>query len=168
MSEVVLTRIDFRLIHGQVITKWLKISGANKIIVIDDALSNDDFMKEIYVMSAPPGVPVEIYSEQDAISIWKEDKFGEGKVLILFKDVDSVYSTIKGGVELSDIQIGGLGSGPNKKKIYGPISMDENDYIKLKELYDEGTKVVLHQVPEENALNFEKVIRKVEEEKLWI
>ena len=46
--------------------------------------------------------------------------------------------------------------------------MDENDYIKLKELYDEGTKVVLHQVPEENALNFEKVIRKVEEEKLWI
>lgn len=34
--SIVHARIDYRLIHGQVITKWLKRSDANKIIVIDD------------------------------------------------------------------------------------------------------------------------------------
>lgn len=41
--SIVHARIDYRLIHGQVITKWLKRSDANKIIVIDDPLSRDPF-----------------------------------------------------------------------------------------------------------------------------
>ena len=28
MSKIVLTRVDSRLIHGQVVTKWLQQSGA--------------------------------------------------------------------------------------------------------------------------------------------
>ena len=39
MAKISLIRADFRLIHGQVITKWLKQSNANRIIIIDDALS---------------------------------------------------------------------------------------------------------------------------------
>ena len=31
MSKIVLTRVDSRLIHGQVVTKWLQQSGANEI-----------------------------------------------------------------------------------------------------------------------------------------
>lgn len=41
--SIVHARIDYRLIHGQVITKWLKRSNADKIIVIDDELYNDPF-----------------------------------------------------------------------------------------------------------------------------
>lgn len=36
MQGVVLTRIDDRLIHGQVMTSWLNFTSANKIMVIDD------------------------------------------------------------------------------------------------------------------------------------
>lgn len=32
MSEIVFSRVDARLIHGQVMTKWLKVSLANKIV----------------------------------------------------------------------------------------------------------------------------------------
>ncbi|HAH3645786.1 TPA: PTS sugar transporter subunit IIB [Escherichia coli] len=54
--SIVHARIDYRLIHGQVITKWLKRSDANKIIVIDDPLSRDPFLAEVYKMAAPSGV----------------------------------------------------------------------------------------------------------------
>ena len=53
MAELVLTRIDSRLIHGQVVTKWVGQSGANRIIVVSDELVNDEFMKNIYLMAAP-------------------------------------------------------------------------------------------------------------------
>lgn len=41
MSKIVLTRVDSRLIHGQVVTKWLQQSGANEILVVSDELEQD-------------------------------------------------------------------------------------------------------------------------------
>lgn len=35
MRNVVLTRVDERLIHGQVMTSWLKLCNANVILIID-------------------------------------------------------------------------------------------------------------------------------------
>ena len=58
MSDIALIRIDSRLIHGQVITKWVKIAKANRIIIIDDELAQDDFMASIYTASAPKGISV--------------------------------------------------------------------------------------------------------------
>ena len=46
MAEIKLFRIDSRLIHGQIITKWLKVSKADKIVVVDGTLAADDFMKD--------------------------------------------------------------------------------------------------------------------------
>ena len=58
MSEIVLTRIDDRLIHGQVMTAWVKKTRANQILIIDDEVAKDDFMSEILKMSAPAGIDI--------------------------------------------------------------------------------------------------------------
>ena len=42
---------DSRLIHGQVMTKWVNQSQANKIVVVSDELAADEFMREIYLLS---------------------------------------------------------------------------------------------------------------------
>lgn len=54
MANIVLCRIDSRLIHGQVVTKWVGQSQANRIAVVSDELDADPFMKNIYLMAAPP------------------------------------------------------------------------------------------------------------------
>ncbi len=46
MSKIVLTRVDSRLIHGQVVTKWLQQSGANEILVVSDELEQDEFLQK--------------------------------------------------------------------------------------------------------------------------
>ena len=50
MANIVLCRIDSRLIHGQVVTKWVGQSQANRIAVVSDELDADPFMKNIYLM----------------------------------------------------------------------------------------------------------------------
>lgn len=52
LDGVKLTRIDYRLIHGQVITKWTNKAAANRIIVVNDELAKDKFMASVYTMSA--------------------------------------------------------------------------------------------------------------------
>ena len=68
MENIVMCRVDFRLIHGQVITKWLRYYPAKKIVIVDNLLSEDDFMAEIYKMAVPQGLILEIMNEQEAES----------------------------------------------------------------------------------------------------
>ena len=162
MANIRLVRIDFRLIHGQVVNKWIKITQSNKIIVIDDALATNDFMKSVYVMAAPPGVDVKIYTVEEALVEWKENQFGTGNALILFKSVKDAYRTHAGGFNFEELQIGGLGASPGRKIVFGPITLDQSDTDQLKELNDKGgVRVYFHQVPDDPSAEFEKVISKV-------
>ena len=101
MAKISLVRLDSRLIHGQVITKWVKIAKANRIIIIDDELSKDDFMVMIYAAAAPKNVSVEIISVDKAAEEWEKDEFGTGTVMLLFKDVESCMRTAQKGVPIS-------------------------------------------------------------------
>ena len=56
MKNVLITRIDDRLIHGQVVTAWIKVYPINKILIIDDELSKNKLMTRIYRAAAPAGV----------------------------------------------------------------------------------------------------------------
>lgn len=160
MAEIQLVRVDFRLIHGQVITKWIRQTSANRIVIINDALASDEFMKSIYVMAAPANIEVKVYSVTDAIESWKANQMGEGKLFVLFKDIESTYRAIKGGISIKDIQIGGLGAGPGRITVFGPITLNEEDVNMLAELEENGCHVYLHQVPDEPKMEFKKASEK--------
>lgn len=161
MAEIKLIRADFRLIHGQIVTKWVKSIQANRIVVINDALASDDFMASIYIMAAPPGIKVNIYSVDQAIDEWKRNQMGDGSLLVLFKSIAEVERCFKGGFPIVELQIGGLGAGPGRKVVFGPITLDKKDTEILQDMQKAGTRVYFHQVPEDPSAEFDKVISKV-------
>lgn len=160
MAEIQLIRADFRLIHGQVITKWIRQTVANKILIIDDTLAKDEFMSSIYVMAAPPGIQVIIDTVDDAVSKWKNNDYGDAKLFVLIKDISTAYRIFKEGFPLKELQIGGLGAGPGRKVVFGPITLDAEDMKKLKEMHEKGTHVYLHQVPDDPSMEFSKILEK--------
>lgn len=95
MAAISLIRIDFRLIHGQVVTKWVKQANADRIIIVNDALANDEFLGSVYKMAAPSDVRVSIFTIDKAITKWEKNQFGEGNVLMLFKSVEDARSMQK-------------------------------------------------------------------------
>ena len=40
MAEIKLVRVDYRLIHGQVVARWLKVCPVRRIVLVDDVLVN--------------------------------------------------------------------------------------------------------------------------------
>lgn len=162
MNNIMHTRIDYRLIHGQVITKWLKVSNANKIIIIDDMLASDQFLAMVYTMAAPAGIEVAIVSIADAEKEWTKEKLYDGKVLLLFKSVDTVLECVRRGMKLKSLQVGGLENKPGRKVVFNQITLDMPDYSKLKEIEDKGVKVYFQTIPEEEPANLERVLKKLE------
>ncbi|MFC1856308.1 PTS sugar transporter subunit IIB, partial [Thermodesulfobacteriota bacterium] len=51
--STVLTRVDNRLIHGQILESWVPYTEANCLIVINDDVSNNDLQKEIIKAFVP-------------------------------------------------------------------------------------------------------------------
>lgn len=158
MAKVGLIRVDSRLIHGQVITKWLTYSKANRIIVVDNELSKDSFMADIYAISAPSGIDVEILSIKDFIKSWKSNQCGDGILLILIKEVSTIYDLYKLGFSMRHVQLGGLPSGPDKKAIYKSVYLSKNEIQKLKEMAEEGIYIDMQVIPEDTKADFIKMI----------
>ena len=139
MAEIKMTRVDFRLVHGQIVVKWCKACDVDKIVVIDDVVASDDFMSQIYASSAPAGVVVKSYSQEKAKRLWEKNRFGEkSKVLILFKDIDTCYAMIKGGMELKSVQLGGVPQMGDRRAVKRAVFLGEKEMQQLKELHDMG------------------------------
>lgn len=160
-DQFALVRIDFRLIHGQVITKWMKKTGARKIWVINDAIASDPFLGDIYKMAAPPNVEINILKLAEVPEKIEEAKGKLSQILVLFKTVSDTFQCVKQGVSIPDLQIGGLGSGEGRINVYGPITLDNTDASMLNELQEKhGVNVVFHQVPDESAATLSKILAK--------
>ena len=161
-AEIVHARIDYRLIHGQVITKWLKQCGANRIIIIDDGLSKDTFLGQVYKMAAPTGIQVDIVSVKQAANLWASNKTVKGQIFILFKSVEMAKEAIDAGLNLSELQIGGLENTASRKVAHVGISMDKDDGEKLKSIQNKGTRVYFQTIPGEEIEELDEILRKVD------
>lgn len=161
MADISLIRIDYRLIHGQVITKWMKQTNADRIEVIDDKLSQDPFMSKIYIMAAPPRVKVEVLTIKEAIDSWNKDKMGSGKLLVLFQNVSSAFSAWEKGFPIFKLQVGGLGSAPGRKVVYNQITLNNEDAATLTEMEKGGVKVFFQTVPEDKPAELQKMVKKL-------
>ena len=53
MPNIVLTRIDNRLVHGQVATQWCGAIGANLILVANDEVAGNSLRQGLMNMAAP-------------------------------------------------------------------------------------------------------------------
>ncbi|EHM51621.1 MAG: PTS system mannose/fructose/N-acetylgalactosamine-transporter subunit IIB [Yokenella regensburgei] len=160
MANIVLCRIDSRLIHGQVVTKWVGQSQANRIVVVSDELDADPFMKNIYLMAAPPSIKVDCYGNESFAAAWKENQLGDGKVLVLFPSLAAIQQAVELGFEINNIQVGGLGGGPNRKAVFQNITLDDKDVGILNALKDRGIQVFFQTIPEDKPQSLDDILKK--------
>lgn len=50
--NILLTRIDNRLVHGQVGVTWTSTIGVNLLVVLDDVVANDDIQQKLMGITA--------------------------------------------------------------------------------------------------------------------
>lgn len=159
--SIELTRVDFRLIHGQVITRWLTQCQINEIVTIDTALSKDAFMQEVFKMAAPKGVKITIVNVEDAVKRQQEGAFDKNRVMVLFKGVAELNAAVQAGLKLEKVQIGGLGGGPGRKAVNNAITLDRADADTLLELEKMGIEIYFQTTPDYPSETLQKAVAKL-------
>ncbi|MGM0167961.1 PTS system, D-glucosaminate-specific IIB component [Enterococcus sp. AZ135] len=158
---IALTRVDFRLIHGQVITRWLKQCDINEIVTVDTELSKDTFMQDVFKMAAPKGVKISVVSSEQAVAVQEKGGLDKNRVLLLFKSVKELCSTVEKGLQLEEVQIGGLGGGPGRKAVNNAITLDRADADQLLDLETRGISVYFQTTPDYPSETLKNAVAKL-------
>ncbi|MGL4572808.1 MAG: PTS system mannose/fructose/N-acetylgalactosamine-transporter subunit IIB [Clostridium sp.] len=158
MLNVVFTRIDDRLIHGQVATAWSKITKTNRIIVVDNAVAKDTFMEMVLKSAAPKGISVDVLTIEDAVPVINGDDTGEN-VFILAKTPQTILELIKAGVDLKQLNLGGMGAKAGRKQFYKNISMSDEEREAFKEIMKNNVDVFVQIVPDAKQISIEKLLK---------
>ncbi|WP_137598071.1 PTS system mannose/fructose/N-acetylgalactosamine-transporter subunit IIB [Paucilactobacillus kaifaensis] len=160
MGTINLARVDDRLIHGQVMTKWTKGFGTNSVYVVDNATAADDFMKDIYVSTnSTGGLSIKVYSATEVADEWKKDQFGNDKVVIVFKYIKEVQEALAAGLELKALNVGGISKKPNTEFVIPTVAIGEEERAALKEIHDSGIDVFFQTVPDSKKVEYNSAIK---------
>ena len=147
MAKQLAVRVDDRLIHGQVVTQWVKVFKAQKIVVIDNNVAKDKMQKNILKFAAPPEMKVSIFSVDKAVEVWNKNQFGNMNVFVLFKDVKQIKELEEKGVKFNEITIGNMSVVGDRKLIYNSTGFTEEEAQALFDLQKDGVKIYFQTQP---------------------
>ena len=146
MLNIVLTRIDDRLIHGQVATIWSKVTGCERIIVCDDDVAADSIRSTLLKQVAPPGIKSSVVDVEKAVRVYNNPKYENDKCLLLFTNPTSVLQMVEAGVDIKSVNIGGMSFKEGKHQITGAVSVDDKDIEAFKKLNERGIELEIRKV----------------------
>lgn len=141
------TRIDSRLLHGQVAMAWSKEIQPDRIIVVSDNVAHDELRKNLITQAAPPGIKANVCPVSKLIQIAHDPRFARTTALLLFETPQDVLRVIEGGVPLEHINVGSMAHSAGKIAINGTVSIDADDAEAFKQLHDRGCKLGWQKVP---------------------
>lgn len=151
MEHLLLARVDDRLIHGQVMTAWMKLLPAKEILIADDKVAKDPFMTQVLTMAAPGGVKVKVYSVEQATQALKE---GLKAPSIMLAKTPLTYKKIMDlGAEIPEINIGGMGISGERKTLYKNIAADPQERDAIKEFINKGIQVKIQVIPADKVVD---------------
>lgn len=157
MANQKMVRVDYRLIHGQIVAKWIKHRPVDRLIVADDELSNDEFMSDIYKMAAPEN-EVEIIKVDDLEETLNSK---DDSVMIIFKDVYNAKRAVDNGVELAELNVGAVQNNKDRYSITTGVALSKEEYETLSDLKNNGLDVYVQPIPENDKLLLERIKNKI-------
>ena len=155
-----LARIDDRLIHGQVATRWTKETNVTRIIVVSDEVAADTVRKTLLTQVAPPGVTAHVVDVAKMIRVYNKPKYAGERVMLLFTNPTDVERIVEGGVKITSVNIGGMAFRQGKTQVNNAISVDATDIEAFKKLNARGIELEARKVSTDQKLKMMDLIAK--------
>lgn len=144
---LVQVRIDDRLIHGQVVVGWRNELQPQRIILCSDEVANSDWQRTIYMSAVPEDIHASVLTLQETINALNEKKYDNERVLLLVDTPESIVNLVNAGVDIKEVNVGGMHFRPGKNQIAPFIFVDERDIRNFRLLHQKGIKLEGRDVP---------------------
>lgn len=150
-------RIDDRLIHGQVITTWVKNYDIEQVLVINDKVAADKVQQSVLTMSAPPGLKVLVFGVQQFIEILKKTPIKKRTMLLFTNSID-VNALVDGGLEIATLNVGGMRMQDGRRQLSRAVSVTPEEEQAFKNIIAKNVSVEVQMVPKDPVVELKTLL----------
>ena len=144
---LVMIRIDDRLIHGQVVVGWGSVLKPDRILLSSDEVATIEWQRTIYLSAVPEHLQASVLTMEDSVKALTSNDFTDEKVLLLVDSPKSIIFLVENGVDIKEVNVGGMHFKPGKNQISPFIFVDEEDIANFKILCEKGIQLEGRDVP---------------------
>lgn len=161
--SLVLCRIDERLLHGQVIVGWGMRLRLDHYVVVDDALADSEWERELYASGLPSGVEAEFAAVGEAVEGFSDLEARPGRGCLLTRDVGAMRRLAEAGcLEGRRVNVGGLHAGPGRTRVLPYVHLTKDDVRDLRAIAAAGARVSARDLPSSREVPLEELCRAVD------
>jgi fructoselysine and glucoselysine-specific PTS system IIB component len=149
-----MTRIDYRLLHGQVAFAWTNNLSADAILIANDQVVNDSFRKQTLNLAKPNGVKLIFKSIEDSVAAIESGVTDKYKVFIIVENVNDAYRLAKKCPTINKINLGLSAKRENTTNLAKAVYVTDEESSQLKELAQNGVEILVKQAPNDANVDF--------------
>ncbi|MEQ5042002.1 PTS mannose transporter subunit IIAB [Providencia manganoxydans] len=158
---IALARIDDRLIHGQVATRWTKETRVKRIIVVSDEVAKDEVRSTLLKQVAPPGVSAHVVDVAKCIRVYNNPKYAGERVMLLFTNPTDVERLVEAGVDIKSVNIGGMAFHEGKTQVTNAVSINQKDIDAFNYLNSKNIELEVRKVSSDSKVQMMDLIKKL-------
>ena len=157
MQNLVLTRIDDRLIHGQVMTAWIKNKKADQVVIVDDGTANDEYMIEVFEMAIPEEIAIGIFTKEEGVQFFEQGL--DAPTILLVKGPEALNYLVDHGIPIEEVDVGGMGARNDRNVLYKNISTSAEENKAFLQLLNKNVNVFIQVMPQDKPIDIKEYLK---------
>lgn len=146
-----MTRVDHRLLHGQVAFTWIRQVGADCILIANDAVAKDELRMSVLRMAKPQGVKLVMKSVDDSIKALTSGVTDKYNLFIIAESIEDAWRLCKAVPAIRELNIGGVKVEDGKRQISEAVFVSDEECARIRELDAAGVHVFVQMTPSERS-----------------
>lgn len=142
-----LVRLDYRLLHGQVVFAWTGHVSAQRIIIVDDDAATDELKKSALSLSKPAGVRLNIFTLEKTLAKMPKVETLNENIMMIFGSVATLKAFCDAYPKIKEINYGATANRPGTKQCGQSVFLTEQELAASKELLGRGIRIFIQQTP---------------------
>lgn len=155
-ENIVNTRIDERLIHGQVAGIWSTSLSTQRIIVANDEAATDPLQKSSLRMAAPSSMRLSVLGVEAAAKNIQSGKYGKQRLFLLFKNPKDVLRFIEAQGPIKTVNVGNMSYKEGAREVTKSIHVLPEEEQIFETIASKGVTVTAQLVPNDPVVDFMK------------
>lgn len=145
------TRVDYRLLHGQVAVSWTAALGADCLLLVSDTVKSDPLRMNALKLAKPAGVKVVIKNTDEAVEALTSGVTDKYKLFIICETLPIARKIMEATGE-KELNIGNTPFREGTKQYGKSANLLPEEEALIKEMLEDGLDLFIQMIPAEKSI----------------
>jgi PTS system mannose-specific IIB component len=155
-------RVDDRIIHGQVVTRWLSEFPADGIIAVDDNAANDPVISKVLKAAVPSGLKGFVLTIHGLDKRWDDIVASKKRYFLVAKSPVTLMKAYQGGADFiaqhNQLNVGPMSEREGAVKVGPNANVLPAEMEAFKFLADHGMNISFQLIPDSKKTTFQEAV----------